>query len=169
MDDLQKKFLANYDSYSEAIYRHCFFRVFSRARAEDLVQETFMKAWQYLSTGEEVQNVRAFLYKIATNLIIDDSRKKKEVSLDSLLESKSGFVEPAASDQYSSENQLLLKDIHSALVHLDAEEKELITLRYFDDLDPKDIASIKNLSANHISVKLNRAVSKLKSHFNKPS
>ena len=77
----------------DAIFRHCYFRVFDRERARDLVQETFLKTWEYLTRGHDIENIRAFLYRVATNLIIDDSRRKKEISLEQL--SESGF-DPAA-------------------------------------------------------------------------
>jgi RNA polymerase sigma-70 factor (ECF subfamily) len=77
---LQKEFIEQYEAHAEAIYRHCFFRVFRKQVAEELMQETFMKAWVYVSQKNEVENMRAFLYKIANNLIIDFSRKKKRSS-----------------------------------------------------------------------------------------
>ena len=79
-------FLTAYDKYADAIYRHCFFRVFSKEKAEELTQETFMRTWQYLEDGKEVLNLRAFLYRVANNLIIDHSRKKKEERLDNFHE-----------------------------------------------------------------------------------
>src|SRR3989338_4735544 len=86
---MQDEFLQAYEAYNDAIFRYCYFRVYDRERARELSQETFMKAWEYLSrTGKKIENLRAFLYKIATNLIIDNSRQKgkKTVSLDQLHE-----------------------------------------------------------------------------------
>lgn len=79
-------FLKAYDDYSQAIFRYCYFRVFDREQARDLVQETFMKTWEYLASGKEVQNLRAFLYKVANNMVIDLSRKKKSLSIEDLAE-----------------------------------------------------------------------------------
>jgi RNA polymerase sigma-70 factor (ECF subfamily) len=93
-DANRQQFLAAYDNYADAIYRHCFYRVFSKPLAEELTQDTFMKTWKYLEGGKQVENLRAFLYRVANNLIIDHSRKKKEERLDALLE-KSADLEPA--------------------------------------------------------------------------
>ena len=97
MSDQENQFLKAYDAYSESIYRHCFFRVWRKGRAEELLQETFLRLWTYLIKGNKVENIRALLYKIANNLIIDESRKKKEESLDQILENPER-LEPKSND-----------------------------------------------------------------------
>ncbi len=166
MNDPQRDiFLKAYDSYADAIYRYCYFRVFSRGRAEELMQEAFMKAWQYISDGNEVENMRAFLYKVATNLIIDDSRKKKEESLDIMMEI-SDAAEPSYDGSKEIEASAMLREVIALMDReLDEEESRLLKLRYIEDLDPKEIAEILGITANNTSVKLNRAVAKLKKHF----
>ena len=57
-----------YDAYADAIFRHCAFRCFNRERARELMQETFIKAWDFLVSGKDIDNVQAFLYKTANNL-----------------------------------------------------------------------------------------------------
>lgn len=157
----EKVFLAAYDQHADAIYRHCYFRVFSRARAEELVQETFMKTWQYIAGGKEVKNIRAFLYQVANNLIIDDSRKKKEESLDAMLES-SEALEPASREHVKMERQALAAEVVRAMETLGAEDREVLTLRYVDDLEPREIAEILGLSPNAVSVRIHRATQSLK-------
>lgn len=162
----RKNFLEAYEKYADAIYRYCFFRVFSRERAEELMQETFMKAWQYIYEGKKVDNMRAFAYRIATNLIIDDSRKKKEKSLDAVLEESDAF-EPSYDGVREIETRATLKEIVLAMERLDEDERRVLTLRYLEDLDPKDIAEVLDISANNASVKINRALEKLKKQFSK--
>src|ERR1044071_643544 len=103
----ENEFLAAYDSYSQALYKHCFFRVYSAAKAEELVQDTFMKTWDYIRKGHKVENLKAFLYKTANNLIIDYSRKKRDVSLEQQLDENPGW-EPA-DDQPTPQHNLLLQ------------------------------------------------------------
>jgi RNA polymerase sigma factor (sigma-70 family) len=159
----EKEFLSAYDAYADALYKHCFFRVYSRTRAEELVQDTFMKTWDYLGKGKEIENLRAFLYKTANNLIIDYSRKKREISLEQELEEKPGW-EPA-DDRPTLEHNLLLQQVRDSLKQLPEEARQLLTWRYIDDLDPKDIAEILDVTPNNVSVKLNRALQLLKSLY----
>lgn len=73
----EKLLIEAYDAYADAIFRHCYFRVFSRERAKELMQETFLRAWDQMVKGEEIRHMRGFLYRVANNLIIDESRKKR--------------------------------------------------------------------------------------------
>lgn len=162
----KNEFLEAYDSYSDAIYRHCFFRVFSSQRAEELVQETFLKTWEYLSDGKSVENIRAFLYRVANNLVIDDSRKKKEESLEYALE-RNPSLDPVLDGEGELGRALEIKEIMAAMSGLPPESKELLTFRFVDDLDPKDIAEILGISPNNVSVKLNRAIKSLREILDK--
>jgi RNA polymerase sigma-70 factor (ECF subfamily) len=164
MDRLEKDFLAAYDAYADAIYRHCFFRVYSKARAEELMQETFTKTWEYVRDGKQVENLRAFLYRVANNLVIDASRKKREESLDALLEESDAY-EPRTDGRITTEQNILLRQVMETIHKLPEGEREILTMRYVDDLDPKDIAEVLGITANNASVRLNRAMQSLKEQF----
>lgn len=162
---LEQRFLEAYDTHLDAIYRHCFFRVYSKARAEELAQETFMKTWQYLNDSHDVENLKAFLYRVANNLVIDESRKHKERHLDELLEISEKY-EPSVEGRDEAERAVHLHMVFERLPELPEEDRTLIVMRYVDDLDPKDIAEALGTSANNVSVKLNRAVKRLRALVN---
>ncbi len=162
----ERQFLEAYDKYADAIYRHCFFRIFSKSRAEELVQEVFTKSWEYILEGKRIENFRAFLYRVANNLIIDESRKRKENSLDQLLED-SPASEPSCDGRKDLEYGEVLREIRARMGDLPQEDKEVLVMRYIDDLDPKEISEILGISANNVSVKINRAMKYLKEDFNK--
>jgi RNA polymerase sigma-70 factor (ECF subfamily) len=152
-------FTKAYDTYADAIFRHCYFRIYDRERAKDIMQETFMKTWEYIERGNKIENLRAFLYRVANNCIIDNARKKKERSLDELQEQ--GF-EPSYDDTRRHQDQL---DAHAMLAVVDQLEdkyKEAVLLRYMDDLSPKEIASIIHESENVVSVRVHRGLAQLK-------
>lgn len=160
----RQAFLAAYDEHADAIYRHVYFRLLSKDKAEELVQETFLKTWQYLDSGNAVDNLRPFLYRVATNLIIDYVRKKKEASLDAALEANP-LAEPVGADERDVERKALLRQVKDSFAILSQEDRDLVTMRYVDDLDPREIAELLGITPNHVSVKLNRAVSKLRAHL----
>lgn len=159
---IEKKFITAYDQYADAIYRYCFFRVGNiKSIAEDLVQETFTKSWHYLLKGNEVKNLRAFLYQTARNLIIDRSRKKQ--SLDSSLEKlqEQGF-DPIGHNAESIETTVEYQRLKETMEHLDETDKDLLMLRFIEGYGPKEIAIILNETPNNISVRINRAKKHLK-------
>ena len=83
---LEQQFLDAYDAYADAIFRFVILRLRDRDAAKDLLQDVFVRTWDYLRAGKEVREMRPFLYQVARNLIIDNLRKSHgTVSLDQLL------------------------------------------------------------------------------------
>jgi len=152
------EFMRAYDQYKDAIFRHCYFRISDRERACDLVQDTFVRAWQYVIHGREIDNPKAFLYQIADNLIIDEYRKKKSVSLDMLVDE--GF-EPGKSEHEFHRTQFDVKRVIDTLSNLSEKDREVIVMRYIDELSPKEIANILHETENVVSVRIHRAIKKV--------
>lgn len=154
-----ESFLAVYDELADAIFRHCYFRVYDRERAKDLTQDTFTKTWEYLVRGNAIDNPKAFLYRVANNLIIDYSRRKKDSSLDELVEQ--GF------DTGTDEHKAILAaaDAHSAVKligRLDEKYRQVVLMRYVDDLKPKEIALATGETENVVSVRIHRGMEQLR-------
>ncbi len=154
----EERFHELYLAQSDAIFRHCYYRLEDRERARDMVQETFLRTWQYLSNGHAIDNLRAFLYRVANNLIIDDSRKRQALSLDLL--QADGF-EPANDADRRLHLEVEAAEALTLLKQLGPDEREVILLRYVDGLKPKEIAHILDESPNVISVRLHRAMKHL--------
>lgn len=163
---VHEQYLAAYELYADAIYRHCFFRVFSKEKAEELTQDTFMKTWSYLSDGKSVDNLRAFLYRVANNLIIDDARKKKEESLEAMLE-QNPAAEPAG-EREDIALTMQIKEIMLVIEELSPDHRDVLVMRYIDDMSPKDIAKIMDTTPNNISVRINRALKALRQRLETP-
>jgi len=158
---------AAYDEYSDAIFRHCYFRVFNRERGKELMQETFMRVWEYILAGQEIRNMRAFLYRIANNLIVDEARKKKEASLDMLQED--GWDPPGADEVGKMQNNLEEQRVLQTLKKIDKAYSETFIMRHIDGLSPAEIAEIIGESTNTVSVRLHRAVKQLRVLLNNAS
>ncbi len=159
---MQDEFLQAYETHADAIFRYCYFRVYNRERARELSQETFMKAWEYISrTGKKIENLRAFLYKIATNLVIDESRQKgkKTVSLDQLHDE--GF-DPGEDRTEDWKNGIDNQAVLHAIERLDDKYREVVWLRYMQDLSVKEIAHILEDNENNVSVKIHRGLTQLR-------
>jgi len=159
MDDREQQFTDAYESYSEAIFRHCYYRVFDREKAKDFVQEAFCRTWKYITEGNEIENIRAFLYRIANNIIIDESRKKKSVSLDSIMEK--GFS-PKVDFRQKDENYFTAKEVIKVIKSLDEKYRDVITMKYIDGFSTKEIASIIGETENNAYVRIHRGLEKLK-------
>ncbi len=154
--EAERAFLAAYDEYADAVYRFCAMKVSDRDIARDLTQETFTRAWDYVVKGNTVDQWKAFLFRTAYNLIVDTYRKKKTVSLDQMVEDHD-FAIPDADDVRSIE-RAEAKRMRAAIERLDETYRDIVLLRFTEDLPPREIARIMNLSENVISVRLHRGV-----------
>lgn len=159
----ERDFLDAYGTYADAIFRYCFLRLYNRSEAKDMVQEVFLRAWKYMIEKGPVENMRAFLYKIALHLVINRNQKKTAVSLDSLMED--GF-DPGFDDRERRMNFLDGLRVMENLSEIDPKYKEVVYLRYVEDLSPKEIAEILEESENAVSVRIHRGVKKLKERMN---
>lgn len=151
-------FEETFSQYADAIFRFCIVKVSNQPLAEDMTQEVFMRYWQYVREGKEITNPRSLLYTIANNLAKDWYKRKKAIPLEEQEAHQAVLVSSESSPETMAQYQELLETIND----LDEMDRELIMLRHVEGLDPKDIAQLYDESANVISVRLNRAMGKLK-------
>lgn len=153
------QFLEAYDKHSDALFRYCYHRVFDREKAKDCVQEAFARTWRYLVDGNTIENIRAFLYRTANNIIIDASRKHKPSSLDTIMEK--GFS-PSIDPRGKTQDYLAGKELISIVRTLDEKYRDVIILKYIEDLSTKEISFILNETENNIYVRISRGLKKIK-------
>ena len=160
----EKDFLKAYDNYGDAIFRYCFSQTSQRELAKDLTQETFTKVWEYLLGGKIVEQIRPFLYRVATNLIIDYRKKKhRDISLESAMEEGTDFE--AKEGREDIENVFDGEYAVKQLKKLEDKYKQALSLRYIENMSIKEIAETTGESESNVSVRLHRGMEKLKNSF----
>jgi len=157
------KFQKIYDEESDAIFRFCLTRVSNREQSLDITQDTFMRLWENIIQKKDIINYRAFLFTIARNLIIDWYRKKKNISLDKIIEEGDGKFDLIDNSMISnleikSEGKYILDKISE----LGETYQTILYLRFVDDLSIKEIAEVLNISENATSVRINRGLEELR-------
>lgn len=147
-----------YKLFLKQIFRFINFSVRNYELAEDLTQNTFFKAWRALDSFSLSRgSFRAFLFAIARNLIIDWSRRKKELPLETI----ENF--PALEDPEEDFSKKEIKEnIWRVLEKLEKEEKQLIVLRFFEELKFWEIAKILGRKEGAVRVSTHRILKKLK-------
>jgi RNA polymerase sigma-70 factor (ECF subfamily) len=163
--EIEKEFLNAYDRYANKILKHLYFRTNNKELAEDLMQQTFLKAWKYIASGgKEIKNLHALLYKTANNLIIDHYRQKGKQAfpLDEIDEKE---LSAPAEQVEEANNQIDKQKIEIMLEVLPDKNKQLIIYRYIDSMSLKEIKEITGLSMNNIAVNIYRSLKKIKNNF----
>ncbi len=153
---------AAHHSYERGMQSYAFFKTHNQATGEDLVQDTFIKTWNYLVKGGEVDLMKAFLYHILNQLIIDEYRKHKITSLDTLL--TTGF-NPSVDDSERHENMLDGSEVVRLVQYLPVKYEKVVRMRYIEGLSLKEISQMTGLSRNAVSVQIHRGMMKLKSLY----
>jgi RNA polymerase sigma-70 factor (ECF subfamily) len=138
---------------------HAFFKTHNHATGEDLVQDTFMKTWKYLVKGGKIDVMKAFLYHVLNNLIVDEYRKRKTSSLDVLLEK--GY-EPGEDTTERLVNKMDGKAALLLIQQLPERYQKVMRMRYIQDLSLAEMSLITGQSKNTIAVQLHRGLEKLK-------
>ncbi len=154
----QESFLKAYDELADQLFRHCYFRISNYEAALDMVQDGFSKTWQHLAQGNEVRNFKPFLYQVMNHLIIDYYRKSKSSSLDSLIDEGFDPKDASVDIEKDAEFSLVVRSLSS----LSKEDKEVVVLRHIDGLSIGEISKFLGESENVVSVRLHRAIKKLK-------
>lgn len=161
-----KEFSQFYRDNVEKVYRFIFLKVNSAELAQDLCSETFLRTWKYFNSKEDhIRNVRAFVYRVARNLVIDWYRTKemKTVPLD---DSAIEFAVEASTVQPAVDYQLALQsdveEVKKALELIRPEHGDVVLLHYLNELSIKEIANMYSESEGTIRVWIHRGLDELR-------
>ena len=153
-----KAFQEIYEEYYRKILRYCLFNGQNDEGAKDVCQEVFLRAWKSLPSFslKNGGTIQAFLFRIARNLLIDLSRKKKEYALQEYeeIETHEDFVENLAREQN-------IKYVRTALAKLEEKDRQIVILRYFEELSTADVAKALGMKEGALRVRIHRTLKKL--------
>lgn len=140
--------------HKERLFNYIYFIVRSREVAEDIFQETFVKAIVTLQQGRYTNDGKfsAWITRIAHNLVIDQFRTERNENLISNDESEVDLLNNAKLVEGNVENRMVneqvLKDVRALVDELPDCQREVVFMRYYQDLSFKEIADITGVSIN---------------------
>jgi RNA polymerase sigma-70 factor (ECF subfamily) len=168
----QKAYSDIVSRFREQIYHFIFRMVKDKAQAEDLTQETFIKAFRALASFNSNYAFSTWLYKIAANNCIDYFRKKKlaTTSIDTPIKAKDGELQRDFPDQdQGPESELISKEqtnqIQTAIDSLPPKYKEAILLRHSQDKSYEEISEELDIPLGTVKVRIFRAREMLKARM----
>ncbi|MCG3127221.1 MAG: hypothetical protein CHACPFDD_02079 [Phycisphaerae bacterium] len=147
---------ALYERTSERIFRLLVRMTHSQEHAEDLAQETYLKAFAAIATFDERSALNTWLYRIAVNEALQWLRRKKPALFDPDLaaarpDPRNNGHDPAAH-----------LDLEDAMAALDPMDQAMLLLRYQEGLDYRTIAEVTEIAMGTVASRLNRARERLR-------
>jgi len=168
MKNIRREFSKIYDKNIERIYRFIYLKVNSQEVAEDLTSETFLRGWEAYKKIQnpkskiqnKIENPRAFLYKIARNLVTDYYREKGKAQI--LSAENLSVPDPRINLEEKAIFDSDLNTIKTSLANLKPKYQDIIIWYYIDQFSIKEIAQLMQKSEGAVRVMLHRALKALK-------
>lgn len=133
----EEQLMAAFEEHSDALFRHCYLRILDRASGRAMLEECFKRTWAYLQNGQNIHDIRGFLYRVANGLIMEYRKGRLD-------------FERAAHEAVPEDEQRFVE----ALEYLPEQERDVLVMRYIDKLDTPDIAVLIRVPADVVSERL---------------
>lgn len=150
--------------YGPQLYRQIRRMVNNHDDADDLVQNTFIKAWQSLDGFRGDAKLSTWLHKIAINeslTFLEKQRKRMDVSLD---EEGSMLANTIAADEHVDGDELAL-ELRKAVAELPEKQRLVFNMKYYDDMKYEQMSEILGTSVGALKASYHLAVKKIEQHF----
>lgn len=161
-----REFTALYDAHKKAIFNYILYRIgFDHATAEDLTSEIFLKAYEHFDSYDRARPFKTWIFTIAHNHLINHfTGRKPTLPLDEAIE-----VVKEAPLTEAIDTRMTMAKVLSAVDCLPPPSRDLVIMRYVNDLTYTEIADITQKEEGAIRTALSRALSTLRTQLSHES
>ena len=150
--------------YRERLYWHIRKMVIVHEDADDVLQNTFVKAWKGLETFKGEAKLYTWLYRIATNESINFLNQKRSRQMMPLEDAEYLMSQSLHYDDYFSGDQLQLQ-LQKAILTLPEKQRIVFNMKYFEDMPYEEMSEILGTSVGALKASYHHAVKKIKDWF----
>jgi len=151
---------ALYDEHAAVLWRYAMRLTGDASRAEDVVQETLLRAWQHPEVVDDPErSVRAWLFTVARNMIIDERRSPRFRNVVSSLDDSSTPEKSALDEVNATLDRMLIAD---AMAELSAEHRAVIERSYYRGWTTAQIAADLGIAEGTVKSRLHYAIRALR-------
>jgi len=154
-----KEYEKLYTKYSDKVFNYFWYRTgHDRMLSEDLMQETFLRAFQHLKRFKSRgYSYLTYLITIAHNVLVDHYRKPKSIPFEAIEDMPYEITEDL-------ERKYDAEALWRAIQHLPQSNRDKLLMKYQQDMSIKDIATATGTTENAVKLSLSRTRKKLKNH-----
>jgi len=147
-------------AHQESVFRYAYLLLGDPDDAEDIAQETFLRAWRYLARFDSTRPLRPWLLSITSNLT-SNRRRSAGRYLSALMRAFRDEPPPATLEEKSTQ-RLQADHLREAVKTLNMTDQQIVYLRYFLDLSVAETAQVLNIAQGTVKSRLSRALEKLR-------
>ncbi|MCJ7550303.1 MAG: sigma-70 family RNA polymerase sigma factor [Anaerolineae bacterium] len=152
-----------FDRHYDAIFRYIYRRVGHRETAEDLAQEVFHRLVETNGRGgRPIRNVKAWLYRVARNLVIDEARRQTVRQHEPLEDT---HPQSGASVSQQADQEMMTATLLEAMGKLTRKQKEVIELKFLQSLTTREVADVLRISERGVLKLQQRGVAALRTQL----
>lgn len=154
------------DAYTERLYWHIRRFLCSHEDTDDLLQDVFIKIWEALPSFRGESRLYTWIYRIATNEVLNHLRKQRFKAVISL-ESASGALERKIDEDPYFNGDHLQRELHKSIQRLPEKQRIVFSLRYFDEMKYEDMAEVTGTSVGALKASYHHACEKIRNDLQK--
>ncbi|MBI2466590.1 MAG: sigma-70 family RNA polymerase sigma factor [Candidatus Rokubacteria bacterium] len=155
-------FEALYDRHHRSVFAFLLRSLGERRKAEDLLQETFLRVFAHREGYRPTAGFRTWLFTIARNLLVDELRRRSGARALEGAELAETLTDPGATPLERAEAGELGERLQAAMLELPPSQREVVLLGRFGGLSAKEVAEITGASPGAVRVTLHRALRRLR-------
>ena len=149
------------DTYTKRLYWHIRRFLCSHEDANDLLQDIFIKVWAALPSFRRDAQLYTWIYRIATNEVLNHLRRQKIRAMISL-DSATGILAKKIDEDPYFNGDKMQRELHKAMLKLPEKQRIVFSLRYFDEMKYEDMSQITGTSVGALKATYHFAYNKIK-------
>jgi RNA polymerase sigma-70 factor (ECF subfamily) len=150
--------------YQERLYWHIRKIVISHEDADDILQNTFVKAWRSIGNFREESSLYTWLYRIATNESLTFINSNKRKSFIPMNDTSEFLMNNLVSDPYVEGDEIQLK-LQEAILKLPEKQRLVFNMKYFDEMKYDQISEILDTSVGALKASYHHAAKKIEEYI----
>ena len=148
-------------TYQRPLYYHIRRMVGRHEDADDVLQNTFLKAWHHLDRFRGESTLKTWLYRIATNESLNFLRQQKRRAMEPASESLENDLRHSFAGEQQADGDEIQRQLQAAIQALPERQRMVFSLRYFEEMKYEEMAVVLEVSVGGLKASYHHAVKKV--------